>query len=211
MEPCPPTTCKEVQAISGLQSDGEHTLLVQGKELQVYCYQMMSNKPTEYITLKAGPMENFAEIYPKRLRNAWECPANGSHSETCSCEDDDYELSGGSYFSKVRLDLSSMRIIAEDKTFALMRGVRPPPYGTAGDCYSAQGNCPQGRFSINLKETGIRLTSKVMWRSEGQAYSQTIYRYPGGLQVIGKCGGRCGKCSPELDGGLQTELAEVEG
>lgn len=31
----PPTTCKEVQAISGLQSDGEHTLLVQGKELQV--------------------------------------------------------------------------------------------------------------------------------------------------------------------------------
>ncbi|XP_074610402.1 A disintegrin and metalloproteinase with thrombospondin motifs 20-like isoform X2 [Acropora palmata] len=211
MEPCPPTTCKEVQAISGLQSDGEHTLLVQGKELQVYCYQMMSNKPTEYITLKAGPMENFAEIYPKRLRNAWECPANGSHSETCSCEDDDYELSGGSYFSKVRLDLPSMRIIAEDKTFALMRGLRPPPYGTAGDCYSAQGNCPQGRFSINLKETGIRLTSKVMWRSEGQAYSQTIYRYPGGLQVIGKCGGRCGKCSPELDGGLQTELAEVEG
>lgn len=48
-----------------------------------------------------------------RLRNAWECPANGSHSETCSCEDDDYELSGGSYFSKVRLDLSSMRIIGE--------------------------------------------------------------------------------------------------
>ena len=26
--------------------------------------------------------------------------------------------------------------------------------------------------------------------------------------MIGKCGGRCGKCSPELDGGLQTELAE---
>ena len=35
----------------------------------------------------------------------------------------------------------------------------------------------QGRFSINLKGTGIRLTSKVMWGSTGKAYSQIIYRY----------------------------------
>ncbi|XP_068714564.1 A disintegrin and metalloproteinase with thrombospondin motifs 9-like isoform X3 [Montipora foliosa] len=210
MEPCPPTTCKEVQAIGGLQSDGEQNLLVQGKNLQVYCHQMMSDKPTEYITLKTGPSENFAEIYPKRLRNAWECPRNGSHTETCNCEDEHYKLSGGSYFSKVRLDLSSMRIIAEDKTFASLRGLSPPPYGTAGDCYSAQGNCPQGRFSINLRETGIRLSSKVTWSSTGQAYSQIIYRYPEGLQVIGKCGGRCATCTSELGGGLQIELVKDE-
>ena len=36
----------------------------------------------------------------------------------------------------------------------------------------------QGRFSINLRDTGIKLTSKVMWGSTGQAYSQIIYRYP---------------------------------
>lgn len=36
----------------------------------------------------------------------------------------------------------------------------------------------QGRFSINLQDTGIKLTSKVMWGSTGQAYSQIIYRYP---------------------------------
>lgn len=55
----------------------------------------------------------FFFFFFNRLRNAWECPANGSHSETCSCEDDEYKLSGGSYFSKVRLDLSSMRIIGK--------------------------------------------------------------------------------------------------
>jgi len=32
---------------------------------------------------------------------------------------------------------------AEDKQFAVTRGLNPPPYGTAGDCYSAQGKCPQ--------------------------------------------------------------------
>jgi len=208
MKPCPPKTCKEVQLIGGLQDDGEHILMVQGKELKVYCHAMMSDEPKEYITLKTGPAENFAEIYPKRLRNAWACPSNGSHVEECDCEDEDYKLSGGSYFTKVRLDLSAMRIIAEDKQFASTRGLNPPPYGTAGDCYSAQGNCPQGRFSINLKETGVRLTPKVMWGSTGQAYSQIIYRYPGGLQVIGKCGGRCGTCSPEAEVGLRVELEE---
>jgi len=30
----------------------------------------------------------------------------------------------------------------------------------------------------------------------------------GGLQVIGKCGGRCGTCSPEAEVGLRVELEE---
>jgi len=99
---------------------------------------------------------------------------------------------------------------AEDKQFAVTRGLNPPPYGTAGDCYSAQGKCPQGRFSINLQDTGIKLTSKVMWGSTGQAYSQIIYRYPEGLKVIGKCGGRCGVCSPESNVGLQIEMVKED-
>jgi len=33
--------------------------------------------------------------------------------------------------------------LAEDKQFAETRGLNPPSYGTAGDCYSAQGKCPQ--------------------------------------------------------------------
>ncbi|XP_078343629.1 A disintegrin and metalloproteinase with thrombospondin motifs 9-like isoform X3 [Oculina patagonica] len=209
MNACPATSCKDVQLTNGVLTDGEQTLIVQGKELQVYCHAMMSEEPKEYITLKTGPSENFAEIYPKRLRDPWKCPANGSHFDKCDCENDDYKLSGGSYFSKIRINLSTMKIIAEDRQFAVTRGLNPPPYGTAGDCYSAQGKCPQGRFSINLHETGIKLTSKVMWGSTGQAYSQIIYRYPEGLQVIGKCGGRCGICSPD-EVGLQVETVKED-
>nr|XP_058944082.1 A disintegrin and metalloproteinase with thrombospondin motifs 9-like isoform X2 [Pocillopora verrucosa] len=210
MKACPPASCKDLQLNAGLQVDGEQTLTVQGKELQVYCHAMMSKEPKEYITLKTGHSDNFAEIYPKRLRDPRKCPANGSHIDACDCEDEDFKLSGGSYFYKLRVDLSAMKIISEDKQFAVKRGLNPPSYGTAGDCYSAQGNCPQGRFSINLKGTGIRLTSKVMWGSTGQAYSQIIYRYreAEGLRVRGKCGGRCGTCSHEEYGGLTIELSE---
>ena len=52
-----------------------------------------------------------------RLRNAWACPANGSRVDQCDCEGEDYTLSGGSYFSKVRINLSTMKIIGESKLF----------------------------------------------------------------------------------------------
>lgn len=208
MKPCPPASCKDIQLNAGVQLDGEQTLSVQGKELNVYCHAMMSKEPKEYISLLTGPSDNFAEIHPKRLRDPTKCPTNGSHFDACDCEDEDHKMSGGSYFSKLRVDLSAMRIIADDKQFAAVTGLNPPSYGTAGDCYSAQGNCPQGRFSINLQGTGIRLTSKVMWGSTGQAYSQIIYRFPDRRRIIGKCGGRCGFCSHQNYGGLMIELSE---
>lgn len=48
---------------------------------------------------------------------------------------------------------------AEDKQFAVTRGLNPPSYGTAGDCYSAQGKCPQVKlYKINKwKESSVRL------------------------------------------------------
>ena len=48
-----------------------------------------------------------------RLRNPRRCPANGSHFDECDCEDEDYKLSGASSFSKLRIDLSAMRIICK--------------------------------------------------------------------------------------------------
>lgn len=63
-------------------------------------------------------MEKIFASFLIRLRNAWECPSNGSHFEECNCEDEDNRMSGGSYFSKVRLDLSSMRIISKSLSTA---------------------------------------------------------------------------------------------
>ena len=39
-------------------------------------------------------------------------------------------------------------------------------YGSAGDCYSAI-RCPQGRFSIDLSNTGFRVSRMTKWVTKG--------------------------------------------
>lgn len=53
--------------------------------------------------------------------------------------------------------------LAEDKQFAVKRGLNPPSYGTAGDCYSAQGNCPQvRRTELDLKHIKVNTRGHKM-------------------------------------------------
>ncbi|EDO44376.1 predicted protein, partial [Nematostella vectensis] len=200
---CTPRTCREIQLTSGLQADGEHVLQVQGKLLKIYCHGMTTDDPKEYISLKTGSKDNFAEVYTKKLLDPNQCPSNGKHVDSCACYSQDYIDSGSSYFTKLRIDIVKMKIIPDDFQFASTRGLKPPPYATAGDCYSRK-RCPQGRFSINLEGTGIELSPDVRWRSTGRSFTQLIYRYPEGKRVIAKCGGRCGMCSPATGIGLQV-------
>ena len=58
-----------------------------------------------------------------RLRDPHKCPANGSHFGQCDCEQEDYKLSGGSYFSKLRIDLTTMKIIGTFKHFGFERNI----------------------------------------------------------------------------------------
>jgi hypothetical protein len=58
-------------------------------------------------------------------------------------------------------------VYEDDYEFAESFG-RPQPYGSAGDCYSNSGHCPQGDFSINLKETGFKIKAKQEWELHGK-------------------------------------------
>ena len=49
------------------------------------------------------------------------------------------------------------------------------PYGEAGDCYST-ANCPQGRFSINLIGTGLRVSPYTGWVGQGNQPSLWLQR-----------------------------------
>ena len=49
------------------------------------------------------------------------------------------------------------------------------PYGEAGDCYSL-ANCPQGRFSINLSGTGLRVADHSTWIGVGNKPSVWLQR-----------------------------------
>lgn len=104
------------------------------------------------------------------------------------------DRSGFTVFWKVRLNITSLQIIstyirvgylgkvefnifliaANDFTFSRQIKGKQIPYGTAGDCYSAQEGCIQGMLSINLTETSFRLSRSVRWIHNGNRASSQI-------------------------------------
>ncbi|RUS77628.1 hypothetical protein EGW08_014603, partial [Elysia chlorotica] len=139
---------------------------------------MRSREPKEYISLTQNTRENYAEVFGKRLREANTCPNDGKRpSEDCAeCRHRDYSEAKNATFAKIRIDLPTLTIIASDKTFSTQSGKwrRTIPYGSAGDCYSAH-NCPQGRFSINLVDTGFAISKNSSWTLHGNRASQRIW------------------------------------
>ncbi|XP_061825570.2 A disintegrin and metalloproteinase with thrombospondin motifs 20 [Nerophis lumbriciformis] len=189
------TSCREVQMRQGVRMDGEYYLKVKSRTLQIYCTEMETDFPKEYVTLRSGQTDNYSEVYGYRLLNPFECPYNGSRRQDCSCRND-YSPAGYTLFHKVRLDLSTMRILITDFRFSHTPVGRPVPFATAGDCYSA-AKCPQGQFSINLMGTGLRVAESTKWSSQGNYVSVKVHRSEDGTRIYGRCGGFCGKCVPQ--------------
>ncbi|KTF83483.1 hypothetical protein cypCar_00046148, partial [Cyprinus carpio] len=187
------TSCREVQVKGGVRKDGEHYIKVRSKILQIYCAEMQSGFPKEYVTLRSGQTDNYSEVYG--LQNPSECPYNGSRRLDCACRND-YTAAGYTVFHRVRLDLSSMRIIPTDLKFSQTLFGRSVPFASAGDCYSA-AKCPQGQFSINLSGTGLKVAEFTKWVSQGNYGTVKVHRSEDGSRIYGRCGGYCGTCLPQ--------------
>ncbi|KAK1788812.1 hypothetical protein P4O66_002621 [Electrophorus voltai] len=197
-------TCKELQMREGIRKDGEHYLRVKSKVLQIYCAEMQTNFPKEYVTLRSGQTDNYSEVYGYRLNNPFECPYNGSRQQDCDCRTD-YPAVGYTLYHRVRLDLGTMRIITTDVQFSQTLLGQPVPFATAGDCYSA-ARCPQGQFSINLIGTGLKVAESTKWVSHGNYVSIKVHRSEDGTRIYGRCGGFCGKCLPHPQAGLLVQV-----
>uniref|UniRef100_A0A8C1ITK7 ADAM metallopeptidase with thrombospondin type 1 motif 20 n=2 Tax=Cyprinus carpio TaxID=7962 RepID=A0A8C1ITK7_CYPCA len=143
------TSCREVQVKGGVRKDGEHYIKVRSKILQIYCAEMQSGFPKEYVTLRSGQTDNYSEVYGYRLQNPSECPYNGSRRLDCACRND-YTAAGYTVFHRVRLDLSSMRIIRD--YFTLIFG--DCNYGTVKDGSRIYGRCG-GYCGTCLPHTGL--------------------------------------------------------
>ncbi|XP_034031983.1 A disintegrin and metalloproteinase with thrombospondin motifs 20 [Thalassophryne amazonica] len=198
------TSCREVQIRQGVRLDGEYYLKVRSRILQIYCADMQTDFPTEYVTLRSGQTDNYSEVYGYRLLNPFECPYNGSRRQDCECRND-YSAAGYTLFHKVRLDLESLRIATTDLQFSQTLLGRPVPFATAGDCYSA-AKCPQGQFSINLIGTGLKVAESAKWTSQGNYVSVKVHRSEDGTRIYGRCGGFCGKCIPQALNGLLLQV-----
>ncbi|RXN17868.1 A disintegrin and metallo ase with thrombospondin motifs 20 [Labeo rohita] len=198
------TSCREVQMKGGVREDGEHFIKVRSKILQIYCAEMQSGFPKEYVTLRSGQTDNYSEVYGYRLQNPFECPYNGSRRQDCACRND-YTAAGYTVFHRVRLDLSSMCIITTDVKFSQTLFGRSVPFASAGDCYSA-AKCPQGQFSINLSGTGLKVAESTKWVSQGNYVTLKVHRSEDGSRIYGRCGGFCGKCLPHPHTGLYVKI-----
>ncbi|XP_046400011.1 A disintegrin and metalloproteinase with thrombospondin motifs 9-like isoform X2 [Ischnura elegans] len=201
--PCEYTSCEMLRESKwkdhGMQTelrDGEYRLMVGGISVSIFCHGMTSSQtPKEYLTLPTGERENFSEFYERRLLKPNSCPDGGLRRDDCECTIDSNGKGGLTVFSRVRINVTSMRIDTEDMTFARQIHGTRVAYGEAGDCYSSL-DCPQGRFSINLKGTGLRVHSSMEWEGRGSGAAVHVSRKDDGQSVVGRCGGYCGACHP---------------
>ncbi|KAG8321279.1 A disintegrin and metalloproteinase with thrombospondin motifs 9 [Homalodisca vitripennis] len=200
---CGFTSCKDVQHKMNHRKDREYTMTVAGRNLSIYCYGMNTVAPVEFLTLPTGEWENYAEHYGKSLRNPDMCPYRGQRVDFCPCTTEYASQAGLTRFYKVRLNITSLKIIGNDWTFTRQVSGKPIAYGEAGDCYSRY-HCPQGRFSINLTGTGLRVSPHTQWKSHGHYAQKVINKLEEHRKVTGKCGGYCGTCSPEF--GLKLDI-----
>lgn len=188
----------------GVVKDEEYQILFAGKNVSIYCHDMNTTLPKEYLTLKSGETENYSEVYNKRLMQPNTCPNNGTRDDNCDCVADAQRREGLTTFHKVKINVTSLKINTHDFTFSTQRRGQIVPYGEAGDCYSTV-NCPQGRFSINLIGTGLRVSPYTGWVGQGNQPSLWLQRISGNQVLYGKCGGYCGTCVPEPHIGLKLD------
>ncbi|XP_050511629.1 A disintegrin and metalloproteinase with thrombospondin motifs 9 isoform X2 [Diabrotica virgifera virgifera] len=196
-------SCKELKHATGTKENKDYIISVLGRPVNIHCYKMDTPEPLEYISLHPDSM-NFAELYDKRLTDVRSCPNGGQRDDSCQCDNLGPERSGATKFWKVRLNITSLRIINDDFTFSKQLRGRRVPYGTAGDCYSSSTNCPQGRFEVDLTHTSFRLVSSVRWEKVGPYASAEIRRSD--TTASGQCGGYCGQCVPDPSIGLAVEI-----
>lgn len=180
---------------AGYSSDGHYLVHVSERcqdPIRVYCHDMESGVPREFITLESGADNNFAVIFHERLQDRFSC-SGPARTEM-------YAERGATNFTKVRLDVHAMKVIGNDFTFSQSGDGKDVAYGTAGDCYSVNlGKCRKGSFKVDLRGTRLRVRNHVTWSFQGFPMAlqiQDFNRSDGGAVVSAKCGGWCGRCKP---------------
>lgn len=108
-------SCRDIKHKMKLTIDKEYDITIRGRKLTVHCHNMGHSHPQEFISLPNEGRENYAEIYDKRLVNTDSCPYEGSRKDNCDCVPVDPDRSGLTIFSKVRLNITSLQIIGNNK------------------------------------------------------------------------------------------------
>ncbi|XP_049533834.1 A disintegrin and metalloproteinase with thrombospondin motifs 9 isoform X4 [Anopheles darlingi] len=191
--------CKDAQ--SRHRTDGEYMIQVNGTSVRIYCHGMATATPIEYLTLTSGPVENYAIYINRRAADANKCQVS---DRDWTDETNSY---GATHYRKIRLQLPTLQVITNDFQFTNSSG-KKQSFGSAGDCYSNTGRCPQGDFAINLEGTPFRIRPRTVWKTNGvnAVIKFLVSLKPPYQKVRALCGGYCGSCSISSDTHLYLEL-----
>ncbi|KAH8265475.1 hypothetical protein KR038_008664 [Drosophila bunnanda] len=192
-----PRSCRELREMHGIDKDGEYQLEVRSRLVRVYCHEMRSHSPREYVNV--DPQENYSIYYEYRTQLTNSCPPESRSHEYLNDQN-----SGRTHFSKLRLNITDLRILDNDFEFAQSRG-QPQKLGSAGDCYNRNRQCPQGDFAINLEKTDFTMRPGTVWSTHGQS---AVMKQFDNTAVMRRafCGGYCGGCFIALNSGLYLDV-----
>ncbi|XP_046861246.1 A disintegrin and metalloproteinase with thrombospondin motifs 20-like [Xenia sp. Carnegie-2017] len=173
--------CKEVQQQTYICKNGEYGLYISNDQktpVKIYCADMDTDNPLEYITLGTG---NYAKHFNWTM---------GYH-----------DILEKTIFEKIRIRLPDLRVDLYDFKFA--KSTAPGvfhPYGSAGDCKTLYCKHPSGSFSVNLTGTNFKLPSTIQYKYIAwRPCARKVFtpQMDEAKQVwTGACGCDCGNCTP---------------
>ncbi|VDM31980.1 unnamed protein product [Hydatigera taeniaeformis] len=216
---CPdlPISCWDQKQRHPSSSDGLYELAVHNQVVKIYCSDMESSYPREYLPLL---YLNYASIRHFEEEDERNCSSanvyhNGKVTDTNETANTTFEIrlpklheippASITVFRKLRINLNSLYVDIFDGRFSETLGTRFVPYASAKSC--SRGTCQLGKFLINLKGTGFIVSKETQWRASRPEAFGHIARTRGSTIVMGSCGGDCGGCWP--DPLLKLEAADA--
>lgn len=151
-------SCADIKR-AGVNADGTNTIDIDGlgpnPPFSVYCRNMATVEPTEYLELPANPDAGLPNSNVSGfVLNAPAGVCTEAPTRTVA-------------FLKVRLNIRTLHIDPSDRTFSYVEGDAGPglDYGFAGSCVS--GGDMSGRGNVDLVGTPFRMTMETTFVTTG--------------------------------------------
>eukprot|EP00794_Sanderia_malayensis_P003344 gene3344-3833_t len=196
--------CESKKRLHQNSKDGHYKFNMAGSsgnsiELLIYCHNMQSNTPKEYLSLPSAGRGNYV---------------SGKNAHTTQCAGRNVTSSDVAQFAvefdKVRIHLRSLSIVTDDLTFS--SSAKNTKYGTGRICGIINNDtaCIGADGGIDLRGTPFKIKNTVKWYTAENSELVNVLKKSGGTVVQIKCSGKCGGCSLSGAGALPLELMNAE-
>lgn len=61
-----PANCLDIKLMNKIEQDGEYVISILGRNITIWCHDMQSSQPKEYLSLALKSSENYSEYYSRK-------------------------------------------------------------------------------------------------------------------------------------------------